>query len=135
MFPTHLNGCLRDASSRFPQDASELHRYGQLVCTCGCEQFDLVAGDKRTVFASCTKCDRRITVYDLALYPAAVKISGEETFAPLRSGRDQRAIFVMYEYGMPEPDMEADPNDITWCQILVETSTGEVDKVFDDETC
>ena len=135
MFPTHLDGCMRDASVRFPQDASELHQFVQLVCTCGGEQFDLASSDKRTVLAVCKTCEKPITVYDLALYPAAVKLSGPETFEPLCSERDQRAVFVMYEYGVPEPDMECNPNDITWCQVLVESSTGEIDTIFDDETC
>ncbi len=30
---------------------------------------------------------------------------------------------------------EFDRNDISWCQVFVETASGNLAKVFDDETC
>jgi hypothetical protein len=75
-------------------------------------------------------------VYDLAVYPAASKTRGEEVFERLirESGSDS-PVFVRYEYGVPEPDMEFDRNDICWCQVFIEIGSGELAKVFDDETC
>jgi hypothetical protein len=75
-------------------------------------------------------------VYDLAMYPAASKTRGAEVFEPLaRESGSASPVFVRYEYGAPEPDVEFDRNDISWCQVFIETTSGSLAKVFDDETC
>src|SRR5689334_8447313 len=118
IYPEHLEGNAEDGSSRFPRDASEFHRYCQVVCQCGGRTFDLLVSDRRSVVAVCATCGSKILVYDLALYPAAVKIAGEETFGALKDGSFfPTAIFVMYEYGEPEPDVDFDRNDISWCRV------------------
>ena len=76
-----------------------------------------------------------VTIYNLSYYPAAVSIQGNDAFKALDDPSDQIALFVMYEYGDQEPDVECDPNDITWCHIYVQRSNGDIHEVFDDETC
>ena len=133
--PNHLQEYVEDASSVFPSESSSNHRYYRLRCGCGNTQFRLDQSQLKTVKATCKICGVSITIYDLDYYPAAVKLSGVEVFEVLDSGENQAALFVMFEYGVPEPDVEFDANDITWCQIFIERSNGEIDRIFDDETC
>jgi hypothetical protein len=134
--PAHVCGFVRDAASGFPNDASECHHYYQIVCQCGGRDFDILVSDRQSVVAVCAACGSHVLVYDLTCYPCAVKREGAESFRPSPSipVRPTR-IFVLYEYGEPEPDMEFDPNDITWCQVFAEVADGSLVKVFDDETC
>jgi len=134
-YPAHLGEAVEDASGRFPENASDFHTLIALVCRCGSRTFDLLVSDRKSVVAVCEACGSKTVVYDLAFYPAAIKMPGPESFTEL-SGMPTRPakIFVQYEYGPREPDMEFDRNAITWCQIFSESEIGTLVKVFDDET-
>lgn len=132
--PTHIQNYVEDASSEFKSESTINHRFFRVKCTCGNLHFRLKISCQQTVLANCTNCHSVIAVYDLAIYPAAVKLKGVESFVELDIPEDQKSLFVMYEYSSPEPDVEFDPNDITWCQIFVERNDGRIFKVFDDET-
>jgi predicted RNA-binding Zn-ribbon protein involved in translation (DUF1610 family) len=133
--PSHLDDCAEDASARFPDDASDVHKHVQVVCLCGCCKFRLLQSNRESVVAVCPECGQNIVVYDLALYPAAVKLPGTELFCEMESMPIRPAsVFVRYEYSEPEPDVEFDRNDITWCQIFSENEAGDLVKIFDDET-
>lgn len=133
--PSHLQDYVLDASSSFASDASSTHFFFKLRCTCGSTRLQLTHSRQKTVHAKCLKCPIQFTVYDLANYPAAVKLSGREEFRELDDPADYDAVFVMFEYSEPECDVEFDENDITWCQIFVRRADGEISKIFDDETC
>ena len=85
--------------------------------------------------AICASCQERITIYDLAFYPAAVKLEGEETFVAMDSMPVRPSqVYVCYEYGELDPDQQFDRDDICWCQIFTESQSGQLVRVFDDET-
>ena len=134
--PCHLNCIAFDASAHFPKDASNEHQYWEIVCRCGGQKFDLRLSNRKSVLAVCAGCQSPVVIYDLAYYPAAVKTAGPESFSelpdmPIRPSR----IIVHYEYGVPEPDMDFNQDDISWCQVFTESTDGMLIKVFDDETC
>lgn len=134
-YPAHLNGCVEDASHLCAGNPSEQDTIYQVVCSCGGRLFDLLLSDKDSVVAICDACKSRIVIYDLALYPTAIKLPGIEDFSslsvmPVRPSR----IFVFYEYGALDDDQEFDRNAITWCQVFSESISGQLVKVFDDET-
>jgi len=134
-YPEHLDNCVEDASHLFPGKVSDLHKHYQIVCHCGGSLFELFVSDKESVLAQCATCGTRIVVYDLASYPAAVKLRGEELFRPLAATENRPSrVYVRYEYGPLDADQVFDRNDITWCQVFVESVSGRLEKVFDDET-
>jgi hypothetical protein len=134
--PAHLDGFTEPASDQFFEVDSATNRHFQVVCSCDSREFLLLLSNRKSVKAICAECHAIITLYDLAFYPAAVKIRGQEEFAPLNALSDWPAsVFVRFEYSEPEPDVEFDRNDITWCEILVRSRVGKLVTVFDDETC
>jgi hypothetical protein len=134
-YPTHLNDCVEDASIRFINDASDYHKYYQIICRCGCKLFDLLVSDKDSVIGICSECNYRIVIYDLDYYPAATKLDGEESFARMNGMPNRPSqVYALYEYGQLDADMEFDPNDISWFQLFSETKDGQLVKIFDDET-
>lgn len=134
LYPDHLHDSVQDASARFADELSEHHKFYKLVCRCGRQAFDLWISNKASVIAMCNACSKEIIVYDRAHYPAAVKSAGQETFSPLRPEiKSPYTVFVMYEYGPLDPDQDFDRNDITWCQVFIETSSTGLIKVFDEE--
>ena len=136
MYPRHVDGFVKDASAVFDGDASPVHKYYSLWCACGCRSFFIRISNLRSVIARCASCQHDIVVYDLQMYPTAIKTRGEEVFAPLPADIDQPSIvYVLYEYSEPEEDVEFDQDDISWCQVFVKGDSGEIVKVFDDETC
>ena len=135
MYPVHLNDCVEDASQLFSGKASDYHKHYQIKCSCGADLFELLVSNRKSVLAKCASCGARILVYDLAFYPAAVKLTGEETFRELEGGPGfPSRIYVQYEYGLLDADEPFDRNDVTWCSIFAESIGGELRRVFDDET-
>lgn len=49
----------------------------KIVCTCGCHDLYIYIDDHPTALAECAKCKKKITLYDLALYPNAIKLSNK----------------------------------------------------------
>jgi hypothetical protein len=133
--PSHLQNHVLDASSAFASEVSSSHYYFKLKCLCGSTRLRLAHSRQKTVQAKCMSCRNEFTVYDLAFYPAAVKLSGKEEFQELDNPENYDDVFVMFEYGDSEPDVDFDENDITWCQLYVRRKDGAIAKVFDDETC
>jgi len=68
------------------------------------------------------------------LYPAACKPKGAELYVAMEVPEAPSPVFVAYEYGELDEDQEFNADDITWCQVFVEHSAGDILKVFDDET-
>ena len=132
--PTHIEKFVVDASSRFRIPEDGYHFYFELKCVCGSQLFYLLFGDKRSVRAICNRCLNKITIYNLSFYPSASTIGGEEAYYISDLTCEVPAlIFVMYEYGILDEGDDFDKNDITWCQVFVESPSG-LTKVFDDET-
>ena len=134
--PRHVDGWVVEANDRFPDEADDFHHFFKIQCECGRELFRLFESNKRSVKATCASCGRETLVYDLSRYPAASKLSGVESFVPMSvdQGDSGLRVFVMYEYGEPDEDQKFDPDDISWCQVFVESKNGQIKKVFDDET-
>lgn len=133
--PKHVEDSVVSAEERFSEDADEFHHYFQIVCNaCASNGFHLFLSNLDTVKAFCEMCQKEVLIYDLALYPAATKLAGDENFVELDLTKAEALpIYVSYEYGEFGDDQEFDQNDITWCQVFVEKE-GELLKVFDDET-
>ena len=72
----------------------------QISCTCGCDDFHVYIDDHPTAEAECIKCKKRFTLYDLALYPNAIKLSKEFEMKKYvtSSGSDVFKLCVLYEY-------------------------------------
>jgi hypothetical protein len=132
--PDHIKDVVLDASARFQQEADEYHHYFQLECKCGGDIFTLFESNHRSVRAECASCRELVLIYDLELYPAASKLTGAEHFQLMSVSRSPSRVFLSFEYGELDEGEVFDPNDITWFQIFIEASDGELVKVFDDET-
>jgi hypothetical protein len=96
--------------------------------------FTLFESSHHSVRAECVICREPVLVYDLALYPAASKRTGLERYQPMNVQSSPSHVFLAFEYGEIDEGEEFDANDITWFQAYIETSEGELVKVFDDET-
>jgi len=133
--PKHIEDSVVNAQEKFSGKADEFHQYFQVVCCkCASRIFHLFVSNKDSVKALCAKCRRTVLIYDLDVYPAATKLSGEEIFEELDvTTRGPLPIYVGYEYGEFDDDQVFDQNDITWCQVFVEKGD-KLLKVFDDET-
>jgi len=133
--PDHIKHALIAIYGVSGEQADGYHFCFRLVCDgCGSNVFRLFIGDKKSVKADCAGCSARFLVYDLALYPAATKEKGGETFGQVgASGQKPGSVYVQYEYGELDEDMEFDPNDITWCKVWFDNGNG-LANVLDDET-
>lgn len=106
----------------------------KLRCTCSCKKFIVYQDKQPSIFAECTKCGRRITVYDLDYYPSAVKL--KKDFDLVKVNDEPVFVYVNYEYDdeyLYEEDVEFDANDITWGKVFV-SNDNELIKILDDET-
>ncbi len=101
---------------------------------CGGVRFKLFESNLRTIKGQCGECGSMFVIYDLAKYPAAMKLKAEESFTEMPCTKVQDAsVFVAYEYGDFDDDHEFDCNDITWFEMFIEVD-GMIQKVFSDET-
>jgi len=133
-YPSHIDKENIEATDRFLEKSNTSHHYYKLICSCKGSLFYLFESDKHTIKALCHHCLNSILVYDLSKYPCALKLSGIETFAPIKeTEKVPAAVYVGYEYGEIDEDQEPNENDITWCSVFIETE-GILVKVFDDET-
>ena len=104
-FPDHVEGFVRIATHRFPDEADDYHHYFQIVCPCGGERFRPYLSNKKTVKLECLSCGTSVTVYDLSRYPAASKGPGEEEFHAVSFPENGHGrVYVMYEYGQRDED-------------------------------
>jgi hypothetical protein len=136
-YPSHIDGFLADATACFAGKADAAHHYYQLKCICDCVYFTLYESDRDSVRAICSQCGATIVAYDLACYPSATKLAGEESFLAMIVPDDAASptpVFIMYEYGGLDEDQAFDRNDITWCQVFIVQESGAIACAFDDET-
>lgn len=131
--PSHVSDYVLAADSKFCNANLANQNFFRLVCTCGCTLFNLQASNLCSLRAVCCRCNNAIVAYDLQFYPASKKLSGEEVFSAISSGYDGYGVYLMYEYGETDSDMQEDVNDLSWCQAFIELPDGSVLKVFDDE--
>ena len=135
-FPDHVRGFAVSASHRAPFQVDNWHHFYQIVCRCGSPLFQLYVSNKDSVKAQCAECNTEIVLYDLTKYPASAKLPGPEEFQQFKFKDEVNAktVFVMYEYSMPEEDVEFNQNDITWFALWVENRDGNLELIIDDET-
>lgn len=106
----------------------------KLKCTCGCNKFIVYEDAHPSVFVKCSKCGKRITVYDLAYYPSAIKM--KKQFALSKVEDNPVFVYVNYEYDdefMYEEDVEFNADDITWGRVFI-VNSNKLEKILDDET-
>lgn len=109
----------------------------KIKCECGETKFKVFMDEHPSVFCKCSKCSKDITVYDLAYYPAAVKLQDElEAEQVSVEGVEHFNVYAIYEYSdefETEDDVDFDQNDITWAVAYV--GNGDIiEKILDDET-
>jgi|SRR5687767_15284946 len=132
--PEHIESLVEDANHLFPDDHDNFHHYYLIKCRCGEFRFSLVEGSKKSLVATCERCNREWRIYDLAYYPSASKLKGEEHFGKILVPKEQSSkLFIGYEYGETDDGDAFDRNDITWCIVFVEKE-GKLQRIFDDET-
>ncbi len=111
----------------------------KIVCTCGCDEFSVCTDEHPTAIAECTSCKNKFTLYDLALYPNAFKLSKQYEMKKFRSesGSEIFKLCTMFEYSdeFDFDDEEFDVNDITAFSLFAfDPSDGEKLTIIDDET-
>ena len=99
----------------------------KIECKCGCEFFDIYWHDMPECVVECRDCKNRIVLYDLAMYPCAVK--PDVDYQLKKISLEPVEVFVCYEF--PE-DME-DYNDVSWGYVYV-IDGDKMTKIIDDET-
>ena len=111
----------------------------QISCTCGFDAFNVYIDDHPTAEAECIKCKKRFTLYDLALYPNAIKLSKEFEMKKYvtSSGSDVFKLCVLYEYSdeFEFSDVNFNENDITGFSLFAyDPAEDEKITIFSDET-
>lgn len=103
----------------------------KIKCSCGCSRFKVYVDPNPTVEAVCVHCEKRICVYDLIHYPAAVKCPCDnDTFSIVDlNSHSEFEVYAIYEYS---DDYDSE-NDITWCHVFA-GSEKELVEIIDDET-
>lgn len=91
------------------------HRVYQIKCSCHCDEFRIYMDDCPTVIAECSRCKKRIVLYDLDKYDASEKPSWIKWRSPNKfeySYADETLfnICVMYEYS----DDFSSYDDLSW---------------------
>lgn len=130
-----INSKSGDSTLRLLRDKyeGELSYVYKIKCTCGEEKFLVYKDDHPTIIAKCSRCMKRITVYDLAFYPTACKL--KDSFELHKILDDEVELYVNYEYSddFIIDGMELDPNDITWAKAFI-VKDGAIHMILDDET-
>lgn len=114
-----------------PGDFDLYHPLWRLVCSCGGQEFDIFKSALPRVLATCRRCGRNVSVYDIREYPAATVVPADDT---LRAVADRVEVFVMYEYSELDEGEEFNPDDITWCQVFAKSPGTQARMVVDHET-
>lgn len=103
----------------------------KIKCSCGCSRFKVYVDPNPTVEVVCIHCEKRICVYDLINYPAAVKCPHDnDTFTMVDLNlQSEFEVYAIYEYS---DDYDSE-NDITWCHVFAGMEKDLVE-IIDDET-
>lgn len=139
--PTHVENYCNDVEGdiyfkklkqEYAGDYSYLYK---IICNCKNDKFIIYKDSHPSLYAECCLCKKRITIYDLSEYPAAIKL--DKAYDLNRIADFQYELYVNYEYSdeyLYEDDVVFDNNDITWVRAFVRTDAGII-KILDDETC
>lgn len=106
----------------------------KVVCDCKNDKFNLYKNNNPSLFAECSLCKKRITIYELSRYPAAVKLDKKYDLNCITDYESE--LYVNYEYSdefIYEEDVQFDNNDITWARAFI-MKDNNIIKVLDDET-
>lgn len=95
----------------------------EVSCSCGNNEFVIYKNSEPKVIASCEKCGKTITLYDLIEYPCAVTFREEEDILEkvTNENNDKFNVAIIFQYSdeFAFDDEEFDENDVTWCQIYL----------------
>lgn len=111
----------------------------QIICTCGCEAFDVYKNQCPYVYAICKQCNKKIVIYDLKYYPAAAIplewYPSELEFIKIETNNGTEKIIVNYDYDdeYAITDNRFDMNNITGFNMWT-YSDGIYKLIVDDET-
>lgn len=107
----------------------------QVVCTCGCEDFDVYKNLCPYVYAICKQCNKKIVIYDLECYPAASFPSNWMPFELEFTKIETNKIIVNYDYDdeYAITDSRFNMNNITGFNMWI-YSDGIYKLIIDDET-
>ena len=106
------------------------HPY-KLQCSCGSQDFYCFTNEHPDFICNCANCGKKIVVYDLHEYPAAIKT--DTVFEIKQINNEPTSVYPVYEYGDDFWDAGADENDITWFSVYI-VIKGLLTLVLDDET-
>lgn len=119
--------------------SSEYSFVYQIACPCGCHKFHVYIDEHPTALAECSKCKNKFVLYDLSLYPNAIKLSKQfemKKFTTI-NGLNVFELCVLYEYSdeFEFSDENFDVNDITGFSLFAfDDDIGKIITIFDDET-
>ncbi|OOM06330.1 hypothetical protein [Clostridium saccharobutylicum] len=144
--PKHVEGFIEtiDNGDKYKiDDFNEFDKYTfpyEIKCSCTNKIFKIYIDEHPSVVAECSRCGKKIIVYDLKYYPAATKIKKEFPLKEYvsRNGDELFNICVVYEYSDEfeyEDDVEFDKNDISWCTVYgYGIKSKKVFEIISDET-
>ena len=116
---------------KYGDDCSFVYK---IKCTCGSMNFFVYKDAHPSIFAKCCCCEKNITIYDLAYYPAAVKL--KKDFQIKEVDKNAVLVYANYEYDdefLYEEDVLCDENGVTWGKVFIRKGD-ELIKILDDET-
>lgn len=106
----------------------------KIKCTCDSVNFIVYQDAHPSIFAKCCCCKKNITIYDLAYYPAAVKL--RKNFEIKEVDKNPVLVYANYEYNdefLFEEDVQCDENGVTWGKVFIRKGDKLI-KILDDET-
>lgn len=141
IMPNHIEGYVEKLPNKSKYIEYEFDEYTmpyEVKCSCGSKEFVVYNNEEPRVELKCTKCGKRIVVYDLDFYPCASKYK-EEQLNQYTSPEEDNIfnVAVVYEYSdeFPFSDEEFDCNDVTWCNVYVYgVNSNKVYEIVNDET-
>ena len=135
--PTHVaDYCYRDYSDRIFLRLLDVYdglytTINIIKCSCGNNRFVVYIDPNPTVEIVCKCCLKRISVYDLAYYPAAVKCPKDnDVFSIVHlDSQSEFKVYAIYEYS---DDYDGE-NDVSWCHVYISTDDDLIE-IVNDET-
>lgn len=118
---------------------TSIHLFIKLLVHADCHKFHVYIDEHPTALAECFKCKNKFVLYDLSLYPNAIKLSEQFEMKKFNTinGLDVFELCVLYEYSdeFEFSDENFDVNDITGFSLFAyDYDIGKIITIFDDET-
>ena len=135
--PDHLCGFVDPIggyTSILPRELDDSFVGYRIKCSCGNTRFSVLKNGRPLVLASCSKCKKKITLYDTNLYFCATSYANEGKLAEVAGPKGEKLFSLCVAFEYPE-DCE-NQNDISWGYIygIPDAAGSEAFCILDDES-